>query len=167
LLEQMATPEGLIAAFQEISRREISMAQQSQLATEFHINQMAAQAPEFFRVHGARIRHAASLLPEPMRGTPQGAIAAAVRVVAEEAMTTGDLPGTLRRVLGLLENSAPAQAPAKRTLAPQERVPAPSTAMTGATRERAANASGANARVRYLMEAMGMSRAEAEAAARY
>lgn len=97
--------------------------------------QIAEAAPELMRVHGRSIPEYESQLPPEVRGTPVGALLAALGPEIAEMQRTGDLRGAMQRIGRLLNpqtREPQRQARPVPTLAPEQRIPTPSVRGGGA-----------------------------------
>lgn len=157
-LKDLMTPEAY-AAMRRVMARQIGQQMQAMTAANIHVTTAAAQNPELFRVHGARIQHNLAQLAPELRSKPEAVNIAIAGLFIEEARSKG--PGAaLAKLAGLVANAEKPAPRAKVPIPAAQRPPSPSSG----TRSAAPIGNTEERRVKVLMERYGLSAAEARAA---
>lgn len=141
---------------------------QAQAVASYFVEQEAAIAPEFYRVHNASMQaHLATIAPEK-RATKEAVQEAAMVAIYNEVRQTGDLRAALLRAAELVapkpaakpKPAVPAQPP--RILTPSQRTPSASVSPTATRAATAQRSAGTSIGAKFFMEEFGISQDEAQ-----
>lgn len=124
-LRDLMTPEAY-ASMRRVMAREMRQQMQAMTAANIHVTTAAAQNPELFRIHGARIQHNLAQLDPSLRAKPEAVAIAVAGLFLEEAKTKGIGPA-LAKLSGMASPAKPAVKAPKAPIPAAQRPPSPAS----------------------------------------